>query len=179
MQRHAIAIESRPEINGTASGIGELSSSQSLSASLDLGSVASAWSAAGSDSTCVVVVPETRVTEGAPTAWSYLGLVKTGPGSLAFLAESQPSDQLRLTIVINGLNSDDTVQLRLDKRPLRHARRQLVVVYSDTFPAALKTGTISVPSSELRNVMALRIRNTGTGFTQCAPAVIMANTEGG
>lgn len=165
------------KVNGTANGSGELSYSGSIPAAADYSSVVSAWSTAGVHATCAAVQHVVRITEGAPTAWSYLGIVKTGPGTLSLLAESRSTDHLRLTVVVNGLSGDAAVQLRFTNVPCGHAATSASVLYSDTFPAALKTGTISVPFTALRNVMALRVTNTGTGFTNCAPAVFMANTE--
>ena len=165
-------------INGTSDATGELSYSGAVAASPDYQTVMSAWSAAGSAATCIPVVQVTRVIAGLPTDWGYLGVVKTGPGTLAFLAEKRSADHLRLTIVVNGLGGTGFVQLTWSNVACGHPVTASSIVYSDTFPAALKTGTVSVPFSELRNVMSLRIRNTGTGFTKCAPAVIMANTEG-
>ena len=67
------------DVGGTSDGSGELSYSGLIAVSSNYGSVRSAWSTAGTHATCVVVQQVVRITEGAPTAWAYLGIVKTGP----------------------------------------------------------------------------------------------------
>jgi hypothetical protein len=113
-----------------------------------------------------------------------LGLVKTGPGTLAAIAvvTKRSSGKARLALALTGLEPDHNYSVRGATGECGKAIgnvRFMRTIYRPSPGAWFLKATVDLRQEQLDSLRSIRIRDTTTHFVwDCVPMVIMANTEG-